>query len=138
MHEYLERCARGGGAIAFVRACRVERKSHRGPQSHPAYVRLGSVSGGAKVACHVRRDLADFCSLTSCANRFVCVELRGVRFGGVYGKFGNSVHGMARWLETIHSNVGNGGWVLIGNWNTHHTQWSLDGRSNPVGRVLEK
>ena len=90
-HEYLERCARGDVAIAFVGECWVERKSDKGTQSHPDYVRLGSVSGGAKVACHVRRDVADYCSLVCCANRFVCVELGGVRFGGVYGKCGASV-----------------------------------------------
>ena len=29
-HEYLERCARGGVEIAFVRECWVERKSDKG------------------------------------------------------------------------------------------------------------
>ena len=52
-HEYLERCARGDVAIAFVGECWVERKSDKGTQSHPDYFRLGSFSGGAKVACHV-------------------------------------------------------------------------------------
>ena len=93
-HEYPERCAREGVEIAFVGECWVERKSDRGTQSHPDFLRLGSVSGGAKVACHVRTTVADYCSLVSCANRFVCVELEGVRFGGVYSKCGASVHEM--------------------------------------------
>ena len=137
-HEYLERCADGDVAIAFVVERWVEHKSDKGTQSHPDYVRLGSVSGGAKVACHVRRDVADFCSLLSCANRFGCVELGGVRFGGVYGKCGSSVHGMSWWPEGIQGSIGSGGWVLIGNWNAHHARWSLDGRSNWVGKVLEE
>ena len=137
MHEFLEKCARGNVVVAFVGECWVERKSDKGTQSHPDYVRLGSVSGGAKVACHVRRDVADFCSLVSCVSRFVCVELGGVRFGGVSSKCGASVHKMSRWLEGIQGSIGNGRWILIGDWNAHHTRWSLDGRSDPVGRVLE-
>ena len=136
-HEFLERCARGNVVIAFVGECWVERRSDKGTQSHPDYVRLGSVSGGAKVACHVRRDVADFCSLVSCTSRFVCVELGGVRLGGVYSKCGASVHEMSRWLEGVQGSIGNGRWILIGDWNAHHAQWSLDGRSDPVGRVLE-
>ena len=107
-------------AIAFAGECWVERKSDKGTQSHPDYFRLGSVSGGAKVVCHVRRDLADFCSLVSCANRFVCVELGGVRFGGVYSKCGSRVHEITRWLEAIRGCVGGWRWVLIGDWNAHH------------------
>ena len=136
-HEFLERCARGNVVVAFVGECWVERKSDKGTQSHPDYVRLSSVSGGAKVACHVRRDVADCCSLISYMSRFVCVELGGVRFGRVYSKCGASVHDMSRWLEGIQGLIGNGSWILIGDWNAHHAQWSLDGRSDPVGRVLE-
>ena len=137
-HEYLERCARGDVAVAFVGECWVERLSDRGTQSHQHFVRLGSVSGGAKVACHVRRDLVDFCSLVCCANRFVCVELGGVRFGGVYSKCGSRVHEMSSWLEEILRGMGDRRWILVGDWNAHHTSWSLDGKSDPVGRVLEE
>ena len=34
-HEYLERCARGDVAIAFVGECWVERMSDKDTQSHP-------------------------------------------------------------------------------------------------------
>ena len=137
MHEFLERCARGNVVIAFVGEYWVERKSDKGTQSHPDYVRLGLVSSGAKVAWHVRRDVADCCSLISCLSRFFCVELGGVRFGGVYSKCGASFHEMSRWLEGIQGSIGNGKWIQIGAWNAHHAQWSLDGRSDPVRRVLE-
>ena len=137
-HEYLERCARGGVAVAFVGECWVERKSDKGTQSHPDYVRLGSVSGGAKVACHIRRDLADFCSQVICTNRFICVELGGVKIGGVYSKCGSRVHELSRWLDMIRGYVSGGRYVLIGDWNAHHASWSLDGRSDSVGRVLEE
>ena len=100
----------------------MERKSDKGTQSHSDYVRLGSVSGGAKVACHVRKDVVDCYSLISCMNRFVCVELGGVRFGGVYSKCGASVHEMSQWLEGIQGSIGNGRWIPIGDWNTHHVQ----------------
>ena len=113
-HEYSERCARGGVEIAFVGECWGERKSNKGTQSHPDFVRLGSVSGGAKVACHVRRTVADYCSLVCCENRFVYVELGGVRFRGVYSKYGASVHEMTGWLESIRGSIGDGRWVLIG------------------------
>ena len=113
-HEYLERCARERVEIAFVGECCVERKSDRGTQSHPDFVRLGLVSGGAKVACHMRRTVADYCSLVSCANKFVCVELGGVRFGGVYSKCGASVSEMLGWLESIQISIGDGRWILIG------------------------
>ena len=136
-HEYLERCARGGVGIAFVGECWVERKSDKGTQSHPDFVRLGSVSGGAKIACHVRRPVADYSSLVSCTNRFVCVELGGVRFGGVYSMCRASVHEMSSWLENIRGSIGDGRWILIGDWNAHHAQWSIDGRSDSLGRVLE-
>ena len=44
-------------------------------------MRLGSVSGGGKVACHVGRDFVDCCVLVGCENRFVCVEI-GVSTSG--------------------------------------------------------
>ena len=121
-HEYLERCARGGVGIAFVGECWVERKSDKGTESHPDYVRLGTVSGGAKVAYHVSRSVADCCSLVSYTNRFVCVNLGSVRFGEVYSKCGASVHEMSGWLESIQGSIVGGWWILIGDWNAHHSQ----------------
>ena len=85
-HEFLERYARGEVAMAFVGECWVEKKSGVGTQSHPDYVRLGSVSGGGQVACHVQKDFVDCCILVVCENRFVCVEISGIRIGGVYSK----------------------------------------------------
>ena len=81
-HEFLERYVRCGIAVAFVGECWVEMTSRTRMQLHPNYVRLGSVSAGGKVACHVRRDLVDFCMLVGCENRFLCVEIKGVRIGG--------------------------------------------------------
>ena len=81
--------------------------------------------------------MADYCSMVCCANRFVCFELGGIRFGGVYSKCGASVHVMTGWLESIRGSIGDGRWILIGDWNAHHTQWSMDGRSDSLGSVLE-
>ena len=113
-HEFLERCVSGNFAVAFVGECWVEKKSGVGIQSRPDYVRLGLVSGGGKVACHVRRDFVDCCMLVGCENRFVCVEIGGVRIGGVYSKYGARVHEMLRWLDRVQALVGNGRWLLIG------------------------
>ena len=77
-------------------------------------MRLGSISGGVRVACHVQRDLVDFCRLLECTNRFVCVELGGVKIGGVYSKCGVRVHEMMQWLDGIQALIRNGRWVLIG------------------------
>lgn len=52
-HEFSKRCAREGIVVAFVGECWVEKKSGLGTQSHSDYVRLGSVSGGARVACYL-------------------------------------------------------------------------------------
>ena len=73
-----------------------------------------------------------------CTNRFVCVELGGVRFGGVYSKCGSRVHELSRWLDMIRGYVSGARWILIGDWNAHHESWSLDGRSDSVGRVLKE
>ena len=81
-HKYLERYARGDVAVVFVDECWVEKKSVVGTQLHPNYVRLGCVSEGGRVACHVWRDLVNFCLLVGCENRFVCVEIGGVHIGG--------------------------------------------------------
>ena len=45
---------------------------------------------------------------------------------------------MLRWLDRVQALVRNGEWLLIGDWNAHHEEWSLDGRSDPVGNVLEE
>ena len=58
--------------------------------------------------------------------------------GGVYSKCGVRVHEMLHWLDRVQALVGNGRWLLIGDWNAHHEEWSLDGRLDPVGRVLEE
>ena len=137
-HEFLEGCVRGRVGVAFVGECWVDKKSGVGTQSHPNYVRLGLLSGGGKVACHVRRDLADFCMLVGCENRFVCVEIGGVRIGGAYSKCGARVNEMLSWLGRVQDVVGGRGWVLIWDWNAHHGEWSLDGRSDAVGRALRE
>ena len=116
----------------------MEKKSAKRTQSHPYYVRLGSVSGGARVTYHVRRDLVDYCRLVERANRFVCVELGGVKIEGVYTKCGARVHDMMQWLDGIQASIGSGRWVLIGHWNAHHMRWSLDKRGDTVGRVLDE
>ena len=113
-HEFLERCARSHVVVALVGECWVEKKSVMGTQSHPDYIRLDSVSGGGKVACHVWRDLVDFCMLVGCDNRFVCVEIGGVRIGCVYSKCGAWVHEMLYWLGRVQELIGNGRWILIG------------------------
>ena len=92
-HEFLERCVRGGIALAFVGECWVEKRSGTGTQSYPYYVWLGFVSGGGKVACHVRRDLVDYCVLAGCENRFICVEIGGVCIGGYIVSVGR------RWMK---------------------------------------
>ena len=136
-HEFLEGCARGDIVVLFVGECCVEKKSGVVTQSHPNYVRLGSVSGGEKVACHVRRDLVNCCVLVGCENRFVCVEIGGVRIGEVYSKCGARVYEMLHYLSRVQELVEVGRWILIRDWNAHHAEWSLDGRSDPVGKVLE-
>ena len=137
-HEFLESCTWGGVGVAFVGECWVERKGGRGTQSHPDFVQLGSVSVAHRVTCFVLRSLLDVCRLMECAHRFVCVELGDVRIGGVYGRCGEHVHDMERWLEGIREVVGVGRWVLLGDWNAHHRAWSLDGRSGPNRRVLNR
>ena len=100
-HEFLESCARGGVRVAFIGECWVERKGGRGTQSHPDYVRLGSVSVAHRVTCFVLRSLVDMCRLVECAHRFVCTEIGDMRIGGVYRRYGERVHDMERWLEAI-------------------------------------
>ena len=58
------------------------------------------------------------------------------RVGGVYEKYGVSVHAMVDWPGTLEGWVGGGDWVLLGDWNAHYHTWSLDGKSGPGGRVL--
>ena len=135
-YEFLESCAQKDVGVAFVGECWVERKGGRGTQSHLDFVRLGSVSAAHRVACFVLRSLVGVCRLVECAHQFVCVEIGGVRVGGSYGRCGEQVHDMERWLEGIREVVGVGRWVLLGDWNAHHPAWSLDGRSGPSGRVL--
>ena len=138
-HEFLEGCARGDVAVAFVGECWVERKSGVGTQSHTDYVRLGSVSGVGKVACHKRNlDLIHCCVLVGCENRFICLEIGSVRIEGVYSKCGARVHEMIHWLGRVQALVGNGRWLMIEDCIAHHKEWSLDGRSDSVGKVLEE
>ena len=66
------------------------------------------------------------------------MEIGGVCIGGVYSKCGARVHEMLHWLGRIQELVGNGRWLLIGNWNAHHGEWSLDARSDSVKKVLEE
>ena len=97
-NEFLESCARSGVGVAFVRECWVERGGGRGMQSHHDFVRLGSVSAAYRVACFILRTLVDVCELVECVHRFVCIEVGGVRVGCVYGRCGERVHDMERWL----------------------------------------
>lgn len=44
---------------------------------------------------------------------------------------------MMHWLDGIQASIGNGRWVLIGDQNTHHVKWSLDGRGDSVRKVRD-
>ena len=74
--------------MAFVGEYWIERKGGRGTQSHPDFVRVESVSAAQRVACFVLTSLVDMCRLVECAHRFVCIEVGGVRIGGVYVRCG--------------------------------------------------
>ena len=52
--------------------------------------------------------------LVGCENRFICVEVGGVRIGGVYSQCGLQVHEMLQWLYRVQEHVGGGRWILIG------------------------
>lgn len=105
-------------------------------QSHSDYVILGSATKGTKVVALVRRDLVDSVELVVTTARAVVVVVVGCRIGGVYGKCGIGVHAMQDWLGLLAGWNRGGDWVFLGDWNTHHHTWSLDGRSGPGGRVL--
>ena len=134
-HVFLENCARKEVGICFVGECWVA-PAGNGTQSHPDYVMLGNAGRGTKVVVFVSRDLVDAVRLVAATARAVVVELGGCRVGGVYGKCGVSVHAMEDWLGTLGGWIGEGDWLLLGDWNAHHHTWSLDGRSGPGGRVL--
>ena len=134
-HAFLESCARKEVGICFVGECWVA-LAGSGTQSHPDYVMLGSASRGTKVVVFVRKDLLDGVSLGAARARVVVVEMGGCRIGGVYGKCGVGVHAIGDWLGFLEGWIGEGDWVLLGDWNAHHHTWSLDGRSGPGGRVL--
>ena len=51
---------------------------------------------------------------------------------------GARVHEMLQWLGRVQALVGNGRWLLMGDWNAHHGEWSLDGKLDLVGKVLEE
>ena len=97
---------------------------------------LGSASRGTKVVVFVRKDLVDGVRLVAATVRAVVVEVGGCRVGGVYGKCGVSVHAMEDWLGTLEGWIGEGDWVLLGDWNAHHHMWLLDGKSGAGRRVL--
>ena len=124
--------------MAFFGECWVERKGGCGTQSHPDFVRLGGISVAQGVACFVLRTLVDSCRLVDYAHRFICVEVGGVRIGGVYGHCGERVHDIERWLEGIREVVGVGRWVLLGDWNAHHRVWFLNVRSGLSDGVLKR
>ena len=66
-----------------------------------------------RVACFILRSLVDASRLVESAHRFVCVEIGGVRCGGMYENCGECVHDMERWLKGIREVVGTGRWVLL-------------------------
>ena len=134
-HVFQESCAWKEVDICFVGECWVARDGN-GTQSHPDYVMLGSASRGTKVVVFVRKELGDEVSLVVATARVVVVEVGGCRVGGVYGKCGVGVHAMRDWLGCLEGWIGGGDWVLLGDWNSHHHTWSLNGRSGPGGRVL--
>lgn len=72
-----------------------------GSPQHPDYVLLGRIFKGVRVVAMARCDLVGLCWLVTAESRFVCVEVGGVRIGGVYGKCGKGVHGIAEWLAGL-------------------------------------
>ena len=92
----------------------------RGTQSYPDYIRLESLSMAHRVAGYVLPCVVKACKLMEDENRFVCLEVGGVRFGGVYGRCGERGHDMEQWLQGIREVVGVGCWALLRDWNVHN------------------
>ena len=134
-HEFLEFCKGEQVGVAFVGECRVG-KQGGSTQTHPSYAVMGRVSRDSRVAAHVRRDLVEACRLDVSGTRFVFLQIRDYRFGGVYGRCGSTVARMKAWLEGVGSSLRECRWVVLGDWNASHERWSLDGGSNTGGRVL--
>ena len=124
-HEYLERCARSGVVLAFVGECWVASAGRGGTQAHPDFVCVGAFLRGARVAVHVRKYWAHLACVVHVDPRVVVLEVGGVRFGGVYGKCGHTVHSADRWLRGMQREVDGKRWVLAGDWNAHHRSWLL-------------
>lgn len=132
---YLESCARKGLGICFVGEC-WGAKTGLGTQSYPEYDMLGSATKGMKVVTFVRTDLVDRVELVGATARAVVVEVSGCRIRGVYGQCGDRIHAMQDWLGSLAGWIRRVDWVLLGDWNSHHHTWSLDGRLGPGGRFL--
>ena len=119
MDVFLESCAPKKVGICYVGECWVA-LTENGTQSHPDYVMLGSASKGTKVVVFIRKDLVDGVRLVATTARAVVVEVGACRVGGVYGKCGVSVHAMEDWLGILEEWIGEGDWLLLGDWNAHH------------------
>ena len=130
VHVCLESCGRKGVEEWFVGECWVA-AAGSGKQSHLDYMMLGSTTKGTRVVVYVGRDLVDGVELVATTAGAVVVRVGSCRIGGVYGKCGAIVHAIADWLVSLEGWLGDGDWVLVGNWNAHHSTWSLDGRSGP-------
>lgn len=63
---------------------------------------------------YVRRDLGDCYKILEGTMRFVCVEIGGVKIGGIYRSCGEGVHDMWRWLNNIPEVVSGSRWLLVG------------------------
>lgn len=83
--------------MSFVREYLLGRNLGKGTRSHLGYVALDSLSVGAQIAYHVDRDLVDYCMFVACINRFLCVELWGVKFRRVYSKCSALVYEILLW-----------------------------------------
>ena len=64
--------------------------------------------------------------------RAVILEVGGVQVGGVYGKCGVGSHEMGEWLRVLRSGVVGREWILLCDWNMHHSSWLLNGVETPT------
>lgn len=74
----------------------MERKLGVGTQSHTDFVRFSIVTRALRMSGFIRKNLVHYCKLLESALRFVCMEISGVRIGGVYAKCGEGVHDIQR------------------------------------------
>ena len=140
-HTFLQWCWERKVDIVFIgepwRSGEIKSSSFKdGTQLHDAYLLGAGETEIDMVVAYWRKKMAEEVKVLAAGNKEIWLKAGGVKIAGVYRRGEEGVPDLQEWTTSLESTARSGHRLALGDWNAHHTTWSLKDHSDRRGKYL--